>query len=739
MSPTLKSSKERPRIKRLGLSWATWTVDSSVKREDEQESVSMTKSTVAKATKTTPDRGILLQSPQPSSRCCGSCISIIHKLNQFGLIPRERYRISDLSTNTLCPLCGFFNYMKISPARSTPDKDLKWQLLSLSARSFWGLPAYEASPRRATPSLIEPTGPPADAVFFAVVSDYYAYQSSLDNIVSEQITKFIVPAQSPSSRWKGGFVGRAISASRADFDLMRSWLEICFTQHGDVCEASRLPALENLRVIDCETRGIVYLPTSHDYVALSYLWGNRTELDPEHDQRGILPSRCPLVIEDAIVAVKRFNFRYLWVDRYCINQDDEKEKHTQIANMDSVYSAAKLTIIAAAGEDPSFGLPGVSERAREPQPQFKLSGLNLVSSLDNPARLIKNSRWMARAWTYQEGLLSRRRVIFTSEQVYFQCLGMYCLESILLPQEAEDISNPYSIREHNNYQVFPTLNIRPWPGSLIERLNEYAERDLSYESDRLNAALGVLKTFEKAEIPIYHFWGLPLFDIRLTLINLLSELRIGYSTQFACGLAWDVRQPGKRNTNFPSWSWVGWSAWQDMNFEFVNTLDDGVNGYRYRVMPLPLLIEVQSREGGFQNWDKFDESEKPNHLTSTAVLRITPLMSVLRFRKSQSNPKEWIIQCSENRSASKPRRLSLTRNVLADSLTVDGILLVYTELAKATYLLVEQEADHYARLGIATFYAELDSIGQKFDQGIMYEEAHQYSPVKIRWRTILLS
>lgn len=641
--------------------------------------------------------------------------------------------------NTRCPLCGFLNYMKVNPARSTPDKHLKWQLVSLSARSFWGVPTYESSARRKTSSLIEPTAPPADAVFFAVISDDNAYQSGLDNIVSERITKFIAPAQPPSSRWKGGFVGRAISTSRADFDLMRSWLEICFNQHSDLCEAYHPPALENLRVIDCETRGIVYLPTSHDYVALSYLWGNRTELDPEDDQRGILPSRCPLVIEDAIIAVKGFNFRYLWVDRYCINQDDENEKHTQIANMDSVYSAAKLTIIAAAGDDPSFGLPGVSERAREPQPQFKLSGLNLVSSLDNPAWLIKNSRWMTRAWTYQEGLLSRRRVIFTGEQVYFQCLGMYCLESISLPQEAEDISNPYPIREHDNYQVFPTLNLRRWPGDLIERLNEYAARELSYESDRLNAALGILKTFEKAEIPIYHFWGLPLFDVRNMLIDLSSELRIGYSTQFACGLAWDVRQPGKRNTNFPSWSWVGWSAWQDINFEFVNTLDDGVSGYRYRVMPLPLLIEVQPREAGFQDWDKLDEGEKPNHLTSTAVLRITAFISVLRFRKSQSNPKEWTIRCSENGSAWKPQRLSLTRNVLEDTLTVDGILLVYTEMAKATYLLIEQEGDHYVRLGITTFYAELDSIGQKFGQGTLYEEAHQYNLVKIRSRTILLS
>ena len=36
--------------------------------------------------------------------------------------------------------------------------------------------------------------------------------------------------------------------------------------------------------------------------------------------------------------------------------------------MDKIYAAAKVTIIAAAGSDPNYGLPGVSSTPREIDP-----------------------------------------------------------------------------------------------------------------------------------------------------------------------------------------------------------------------------------------------------------------------------------------------------------------------------------------------------------------------------------
>ena len=62
----------------------------------------------------------------------------------------------------------------------------------------------------------------------------------------------------------------------------------------------------------------------------------------------------PKVIKDAFLVTKKLGYRYLWVDRYCIVQDDAQEKHQQIKNMGSIYENARVTIVAAAGSDPTY-------------------------------------------------------------------------------------------------------------------------------------------------------------------------------------------------------------------------------------------------------------------------------------------------------------------------------------------------------------------------------------------------
>ena len=94
------------------------------------------------------------------------------------------------------------------------------------------------------------------------------------------------------------------------------------------------------------------------YVALSYVWGVAATSNAgfAHDvDNKILPK----VISDSILVVRALRYRYLWVDRYCVPQDEEQLK-LQIENMGRIYKNAEFTIIAAAGDGPEYGLPGVS-------------------------------------------------------------------------------------------------------------------------------------------------------------------------------------------------------------------------------------------------------------------------------------------------------------------------------------------------------------------------------------------
>jgi hypothetical protein len=69
-----------------------------------------------------------------------------------------------------------------------------------------------------------------------------------------------------------------------------------------------------------------------------------------------------------MIVTKRLGFRYLWVDRYCINQNNADEVAEQCSKMDLICQHAELTIIAAIGDDPTYDLFGVSRKkgARAP-------------------------------------------------------------------------------------------------------------------------------------------------------------------------------------------------------------------------------------------------------------------------------------------------------------------------------------------------------------------------------------
>jgi len=56
-----------------------------------------------------------------------------------------------------------------------------------------------------------------------------------------------------------------------------------------------------------------------------------------------------------------------------------------------------------------------------------------MSSLADPRLIIEKSVWASRGWTDQEGYLANRRLVFTDQEVYFECRGMAVQDSMDLP------------------------------------------------------------------------------------------------------------------------------------------------------------------------------------------------------------------------------------------------------------------------------------------------------------------
>lgn len=359
---------------------------------------------------------------------------------------------------------------------------------------------------------------------------------------------------------------REIDATSIDFAVLRNWLLHCQTHHLESCtplDQSPLQEITGLKLIDCQTRQIVEAPRDPTFVALSYVWGQSHAAEATVLSRS-LPKTVPRTIEDAIQVVLQLNLKYLWVDKYCIDQSNETELAQQISIMDMIYNAAFCTIVAACGEDASFGLPGVGLTVRSEQPAIRLNGQVWVSSIRDPVPVIWTSAWASRGWTYQEGLFSRRRFIFTEEQVYFECNRMGCLETV-----SYDLHYQTDTTDLSPGGIFDGGFGHKEGFQLHRHIEAYSRRSLSFQNDIINASSGVFRVFSRMSVPTYHYWGVPIcyhedwgssWPARGAMIEPDSFHRFEgeIDAAFARGLCWQLHEACPRRPGFPSWSWTGW-------------------------------------------------------------------------------------------------------------------------------------------------------------------------------------
>lgn len=377
----------------------------------------------------------------------------------------------------------------------------------------------------------------------------------------------------------------------SDLDLKKisSWLSDCETHRNhklcqdlssDKTPHSRL----QLMLIDVVESCLVEKDSAAPYFALSYVRGDSQIPDTEtkniskRQKEGYFDSighTLPQVIRDAMICVRKMGYRYLWVDALCILQDEGDKKLKQIMQMDAVYSQAFLTLAALSGKSADDGLPGISSGSRFPTRASKVIP-NLGNPLPNQGYEAgtsseRNGRtkfhfitespaldlqadllpYEKRAWTFQERLLSRRCLYFTSHQTYFHCESAQVSEDEDLLPIYENSSKTFGHLGKNRHAIndldLPEVqgfNIRRFLqyASLVE---QYSQRQLSNPNDILNAFLGIVAVLR-------HNWG----------------------TTFTCGIPSSLfhdallwfpacdclvrRKSGERT--FPSWSWTGWQG-----------------------------------------------------------------------------------------------------------------------------------------------------------------------------------
>ena len=356
--------------------------------------------------------------------------------------------------------------------------------------------------------------------------------------------------------------GGPITPSRINYSRVQQWLEKCQTLHAKTCGRREIFSLVRVVCIDCYTREVGEIASGEMYLALSYVWGptsaGQYEQNTEDSSSRLLPTNgVPRIVEDAMQVVRELGLRYLWVDKFCIDQHHSNIRQQQIEAMNYIYEQAYVTLVASSSETAHSGLPGVGSTTRRVQPSLNLQGKRFLSTLPTLPAALKGSLWKTRGWTYQEYALSRRCLFFTDLQVYFVCSAMSCCESIVSGRD----DTTFNAAEGGilGMNVFGGTPQGPELRKFAEHLSQYTSRYLTYDSDALNAFRGYL-----ARSKFWTFYGIP---IAPTDSSTFSKTRVELDLGFARGLFWFPQHRGgwrfnslSRRYNFPSWSWAGWKG-----------------------------------------------------------------------------------------------------------------------------------------------------------------------------------
>ncbi|KAF3039016.1 hypothetical protein E8E12_006925 [Didymella heteroderae] len=366
--------------------------------------------------------------------------------------------------------------------------------------------------------------------------------------------------------------------------------------------ASQLPARlidldksEILRVI--ETRHIY--DTNLQYAALSYVWGANqkfvlTSTTRSDLENGFDASHLPRTIRDAIKTARRTGLRYIWVDALCIIQDSDEDKARELPKMRTIYKHAAVTVVAAVAKSAHDGF--LHHIDHEPAYFIEPVRMPIILDKERSADLVISypadyKRWRdpinARAWTFQELILSMRVVQFSYR-------GIETIDRTDIPSAAgltsgkdPQLPNPGWNGKMLSLEADPENTRQTW----LSLRAEYSRRNLSFRGDKLLAIAAIAEEVGRTYNSHY--------------LAGMWERDLAMDLQWTRSREWNsdsmtIRDSKSQQYVAPSWSWASIeTAVEDFDHVAEGQGDAGGRGLRDMCGFEVLSCEVEPTVPGF--------------------------------------------------------------------------------------------------------------------------------------------
>ncbi len=288
----------------------------------------------------------------------------------------------------------------------------------------------------------------------------------------------------------------------------------------------------------------------------------------EYQDKGIPWELLPLTFKHAINITHRLGLRYLWIDSFCIVQDDVADWRHEGSKMADIYSGSYITLAATSAPNSSAGLfqrssanrnytnniytpPGINSSENT----YQISAREIPSTSPFQEESLPLQQ---RAWFFQERLLSNRIVHFADDGLRWECLRSAV-------SEAGHTSHSSLNKGGLHVQGIPKTGVS-YKGIIEEEVGQqemwhkivyhYSKCQLTFPKDKLPALQGVAARMGKERPAAAYYAGL-------------------WGDNMLYDLLWITdNSPVKRKQEeyrAPSWSWarstaaVRWEP-QDTNF-----------------------------------------------------------------------------------------------------------------------------------------------------------------------------